>query len=172
MVSAVTLLSMVALAVPLDLPSPSGALPVRFRDLTGPHTRRVHRHVRSAIMSNAQSTFDLVVLHLNDMHSRFEQTNRLSGVCSPYEVEKEMCYGGYARVSTIIKNAREAAKKGESPPVLVLNAGDTFQGTLYYTLFKAEIATKFTSMLEFDAIVRRNNYVIKSIPCCLFFDFL
>lgn len=39
--------------------------------------------------------FELLILHNNDMHARFEQTAARSGPC----VEGERCYGGFARVA-------------------------------------------------------------------------
>lgn len=65
---------------------------------------------------------ELTLLHVNDMHARYEQTNKLSGTCSDWDAKAGNCYGGHARVATIIKQARQ-----EDPNVLVLNAGDTYQ---------------------------------------------
>lgn len=67
---------------------------------------------------------DLTVVHVNDMHARYEQTNQHSGACADKEAQAGVCYGGHARVATIIKQARQEAIDDN---VLVLNAGDTFQ---------------------------------------------
>lgn len=49
-----------------------------------------------AVTVGAQ-TFDLTILHVNDFHARYEQTNVLSGRCSEEEEAKNRCYGGFAR---------------------------------------------------------------------------
>lgn len=41
---------------------------------------------------------ELIILHNNDMHSRFEQTSANSNVCSKDDVTNNKCYGGFARV--------------------------------------------------------------------------
>lgn len=42
-------------------------------------------------------TFNLTILHVNDFHARYEQTNEISGRCSEEDKEKNKCYGGFAR---------------------------------------------------------------------------
>ncbi|KAA0195254.1 hypothetical protein HAZT_HAZT011112 [Hyalella azteca] len=41
--------------------------------------------------------FTLSILHVNDVHARFEQTNVYSGRCTPGDEENNRCYGGFAR---------------------------------------------------------------------------
>lgn len=41
----------------------------------------------------------------------------------------------------------------ENPKSVLLNGGDNFQGTLYYTLGKWNITQEFMNMLPFDATV-------------------
>jgi len=40
----------------------------------------------------------LTVLHTNDVHSRFLETNRYSGACTEEERTKKGCYGGFSRI--------------------------------------------------------------------------
>lgn len=42
---------------------------------------------------------EFIILHNNDMHSRFEQTNVNSESCPPEDVKNNKCYGGFARVA-------------------------------------------------------------------------
>ena len=44
--------------------------------------------------------FTLTVLHTNDIHGRFMETNQNSLECSAVEEADEKCYGGYARMFT------------------------------------------------------------------------
>lgn len=92
----------------------------------------------------------LTVLHTNDMHARFEETNQYSGKCNR---TLERCYGGFARVANRVRHARREADAGRTAPVLFLNAGDTFQGSTWYKVFKWRIAAKFINILNPDAIV-------------------
>jgi len=82
--------------------------------------------------SNAKHSkpLDISIIHVNDTHSHLSsETYSLSfdGVKTYTEI------GGYSRVVSKIKELQSS----KTNP-LTLNAGDTFQGTLYYSLFKGE----------------------------------
>lgn len=42
---------------------------------------------------------ELIILHNNDMHARFEQTDALSKMCNKEDALLSKCYGGFARVA-------------------------------------------------------------------------
>lgn len=98
--------------------------------------------------------FDLHLLHTNDMHARFEQTSRESGKCSDQELSERQCYGGFARIRTLVKKERAKVQEGKAPPVLFLNAGDNYQGSTLFTKYGWNITARFINLLEFDALVR------------------
>lgn len=98
--------------------------------------------------------FKLIILHNNDMHARFEQTSVMSGKCKKEEADTDKCYGGFARVAHEVREFRRKAEAGEIPEVLYLNAGDTYTGTPWFSLYKDEIASDFLKILKPDAIVR------------------
>ncbi|XP_045521891.1 protein 5NUC-like isoform X2 [Pieris brassicae] len=102
-------------------------------------------------------TFELLILHNNDMHARFEQTSQLSGACTTADRDAGKCYGGFPRVAHIVKEARKAAESGEGPPVLYLNAGDTYTGTAWFTIYKWTIAAEFLNALQPDAVSLGNH---------------
>ncbi|KAG5676388.1 hypothetical protein PVAND_006228 [Polypedilum vanderplanki] len=89
------------------------------------------------------SWFPLSIIHINDFHARFDETNNQSNDCKP---EIEECIGGYARVVTTVK---ELLKTRENP--LYLNAGDNFQGTLWYNIGRWNVTNQFLNMLPADA---------------------
>jgi 5'-nucleotidase len=95
----------------------------------------------------------MIILHNNDMHARFEQTGVYSDKCSKTDAEANKCYGGFARVATEVKKYRKQAQDGEGPSVLYLNAGDTYTGTPWFTIFKDKIASDMLNILAPDAIV-------------------
>ncbi|XP_022226966.2 protein 5NUC [Drosophila obscura] len=99
---------------------------------------------------------ELIILHNNDMHARFEQTNVNSGTCSQEDANTDKCYGGFARVAYEVRKYRKEAENG-GPAVLYLNAGDTYTGTAWFTIFKDAIASAFLNKLQPDAISLGNH---------------
>lgn len=77
---------------------------------------------------------------------RFEETNNQSKTCKP----GEECIGGLARIVTVIKTLKEV-RKNTNP--IYLNAGDNFQGTLFYTLGRWNITQHFMNLMRPDAMV-------------------
>lgn len=96
---------------------------------------------------------ELTILHNNDMHSRYEETSKLSGTCP--QKNKGMCYGGFARVAHVVRSARTRAQTGKGPAVIYLNAGDTYTGTAWFTVNRWRIAAEFLNLLMPDAIVSK-----------------
>jgi 5'-nucleotidase / UDP-sugar diphosphatase len=78
--------------------------------------------------AQAQATTRMALLHLNDFHSRHEPITSASAACRAGET----CFGGSARMATAIAEGREAAR-AEGRAALLLDAGDTFLGTLFFT---------------------------------------
>ncbi|CAH2043422.1 unnamed protein product, partial [Iphiclides podalirius] len=111
----------------------------------------------SVVTSNSGGNFELLILHNNDMHARFEQTSQLSGACTTADREAGKCYGGFPRVAYVVKEARRAAASGEGPPVLYLNAGDTYTGTAWFTIYKWKVAAEFLNALKPDAVSLGNH---------------
>ncbi|XP_072396634.1 protein 5NUC-like isoform X5 [Diabrotica undecimpunctata] len=103
-------------------------------------------HLLNTIFCN----FDLVILHNNDIHGRFEQTERNSGTCQPKN-RNSTCIGGFARTAHVVRKHREAAQNGTGPEVLYLYAGDTFIGTVWYTVHTWNISSTFMNLLSPDA---------------------
>lgn len=94
---------------------------------------------------------DLLILHNNDMHARFEETSARSGTC-PLLGSKQ-CYGGFARTAHIVRQARQDAQTGKGPQVLYLNAGDTYTGTAWFTVHRQDMVIEFLNILKPDAAV-------------------
>lgn len=98
----------------------------------------------------AMSTTSLVpkkhitILHTNDVHSHIE----------PFADNdpKYANQGGIARRLTLINSVRK-----ENPNVLLLDAGDIFQGTPYFNFYGGELEFKLMSMLGYDAATIGNH---------------
>ncbi|KOB68451.1 putative apyrase, partial [Operophtera brumata] len=73
----------------------------------------------------------------------FDEVSPQGTVCQPAE---DPCIGGFARLYTAISQAREA-----EPDSLLLNGGDTFQGTIWYNFLRWNVSQHFMNMLPHDA---------------------
>lgn len=96
------------------------------------------------------ATFELTLLHTNDVHARFEEFNKHGTFCTPKEASQEgKCFGGVARRATKLKQIR-----AEKTNTLFIDGGDQFQGTLWFYYHKGKAAAYFMELLEYDAMVR------------------
>ncbi|XP_023665917.1 5'-nucleotidase [Paramormyrops kingsleyae] len=90
---------------------------------------------------------ELTLLHTNDVHARIEETNTDSARCT-----KGNCYAGVARRFTKIKEIRSQEKN-----VLLLDAGDQFQGTMWFNYYKGAEAAHFLNRLGYNAMALGNH---------------
>lgn len=104
----------------------------------------------------AFAEFTLNILHINDLHSRIESINRFDSTCSAEDEGEGKCFGGIARVKTKIDERRNALA-GTGANVLVLDAGDQFQGSLFYSTYKGKAAAEFMNGIGFDAMAVGNH---------------
>jgi 5'-nucleotidase / UDP-sugar diphosphatase len=106
--------------------------------------------------TQASAEFTLHVLHINDLHSRIEPISRFGSTCSAEDNAAGECFGGVARVHTMINELRDSLRAaGEN--VIVLDAGDQFQGSLMYTTYKGAAEAEFMNMIGFDAMAVGNH---------------
>ncbi|XP_041971871.1 apyrase-like [Aricia agestis] len=97
--------------------------------------------VHAGVINN--DLFKLDIIHYNDFHARFVETSVTYPVCTAND---SSCLGGIARLYQEIQTLLK-----EKPGALVLNAGDTFQGTFWYTLLKWNVTQQFINLLPNDA---------------------
>ncbi|TPM33042.1 5'-nucleotidase C-terminal domain-containing protein [Mesorhizobium sp. B2-3-5] len=98
--------------------------------------------------------YTLNILHINDWHSRIEGNNKYETTCSADEETKGECIGGAGRLITAIAQER---KKLQGQNVLLLSAGDNFQGSLFYTTYKGKVEGEFLNDMKFDAMALGNH---------------
>lgn len=94
----------------------------------------------------AAEEYPLAIIHINDFHAKFEETDWATNMCKP---EKE-CIGGYARVITVVKQLLE---KHKNKNTLYLNGGDNFSGSLWYSMFRWEVTSELLNVLPADCMV-------------------
>ena len=102
----------------------------------------------------ALADFELNILHINDLHSRIEAISKSDSTCSAEDAAANECFGGIARVKTAI-DARRAELSGKN--VLTLDAGDQFQGSLFYTTYKSAPIADFMNQIKPDAVTLGNH---------------
>ncbi|MFP4569306.1 bifunctional metallophosphatase/5'-nucleotidase [Rhodosalinus sp.] len=106
------------------------------------------------IPAMAAADYTLHILHINDLHSRIEPISRFDSTCPPEDDAAGECFGGVARLKTLIDQKR-AELAGEN--VIVLDAGDQFQGSLFFTTYQGQAAAEFMAMIGFDAMTLGNH---------------
>lgn len=105
------------------------------------------------LLSGPVWTFELTLLHTNDNHARIEETSGDSGKCS----DRGPCFAGVARRFTKVSEIRKKEKN-----VLFLDAGDQFQGTIWFNYYKGAEAAHFMNKLGYDAMVK---YYLNLFTC-------
>lgn len=86
----------------------------------------------------------LTILHTNDVHSRIDPF--------PMDGSKLAGKGGAAKRATLIRKIRSVENN-----VLLLDAGDIFQGTPYFNVFGGELEFKLMSEMQYDAATIGNH---------------
>jgi 5'-nucleotidase len=86
----------------------------------------------------------LTILHTNDVHSRIEPF--------PMDGSRNQGLGGVARRAALVKKIRAEQKN-----VLLLDAGDIFQGTPYFNLYGGEVEMTVMSEMGYDAATMGNH---------------
>ncbi len=104
--------------------------------------------------SAASAEYKLRILHINDLHSRVEPINKYDSTCNAEDNAEGKCFGGYARVATKIAELRA---KYADENLIVLDAGDQYQGSLMYTTYKGDAEIEFAEAIGFDAMAVGNH---------------
>ncbi|HBD26913.1 bifunctional UDP-sugar hydrolase/5'-nucleotidase [Flavobacterium sp.] len=89
-------------------------------------------------------TKKITILHTNDTHSHIDPF--------PVDHPKNPNMGGAARRAAIIESIRKEEKN-----VLLLDAGDIFQGTPYFNYYGGELEFKLMSMMQYDLATMGNH---------------
>jgi 5'-nucleotidase len=100
----------------------------------------------TALLANPvdANEYSLTILHTNDVHSRLE--------AFPMDGTRNQGLGGVAARAAIIKDIRSAIEQ-----VLVFDAGDIFQGTPYFNMYKGEPEMKAMQAMGYDAATMGNH---------------
>lgn len=100
----------------------------------------------------ALADYSLTILHTNDFHARFEPISKYDSGCSSEDNAEGKCFGGSARLVTAVTEAR--ARSNNS---ILVDGGDQFQGTLFYTYYKGKLAAEMMNKLGYDGMTVGNH---------------
>jgi 5'-nucleotidase len=100
--------------------------------------------VAPSVISAAKSKRKLVILHTNDTHSNIEPF--------PKNHAKYPDMGGVSRRASLIQTIRS-----QESDVLLLDAGDIFQGTPYFNKFQGVLEMKVMEEMKYDAVTLGNH---------------
>lgn len=100
----------------------------------------------------AAAEYQLTILHTNDFHSRFEPISKYDSGCREGDNAEGKCFGGSARLVTALAEAR--ARSNNS---ILVDGGDQFQGSLYYTYYKGKVAAEMMNKLGYDGMTVGNH---------------
>lgn len=89
-------------------------------------------------------TKKITILHTNDVHSHIDPF--------PADHPRNANLGGAARRAALIESIRK-----EEENVLLLDAGDIFQGTPYFNYYGGELEFKLMSMMQYDLATMGNH---------------
>lgn len=101
-------------------------------------SRHILAFMAAATLSASCLASDLVILHTNDTHSQIDPTDK--GL------------GGIQRRKALIDSIRAT-----NDNVLVVDAGDAVQGTLFFTLYGGEVEMKMLDALGYDIAILGNH---------------
>lgn len=105
---------------------------------------------RADILANDTGSFELSFYHINDVHAHFDEFFATNGNnCTD---RSRGCVGGYARVKTVLDQSRSTKENS-----LFLDAGDEFQGTLFYNFYKGEKTAEVLNQIGVDAMTLGNH---------------
>jgi 5'-nucleotidase len=100
----------------------------------------------------ASADYTVTILHTNDLHSRLEPINRFDSGCNEEDNAEGKCFGGSARLITALSAARERL---ENP--LLVDAGDQFQGSLFYSFYLGQVAAEMMNKMGYQAMTVGNH---------------
>lgn len=122
-------------------------------------------------MINKNKPVKMTLAHINDTHSYFEpQSLQLKLDIDGKELNPYVSCGGFSRIATRVKHLKSIARK-ENRDFIFVHAGDCFQGTLYFSLFKGVANSDMLNALGIDVMTIGNHELdMGNEPVATFLD--
>ncbi|KAK0622028.1 Metallo-dependent phosphatase-like protein [Bombardia bombarda] len=109
----------------------------------------VSKRALSKRFIDSQGNYNISFYHINDVHAHLDQYSSSGTDCTRPE---RGCFGGYSRVKTVLKETRPS-----HPDSLLLNVGDEFQGTLFFSYYGGEKIADTLNEIGFDGMTIGNH---------------
>lgn len=109
-------------------------------------TLYANRSFHLAFAEAGPTVFKVRILHTNDHHARIEPV---------LDSNNAPLHGGVARRATLFESQRQSA--GAELDVVLLDAGDVFQGTLYFNQYNGLADLEFYKAMQYQAITIGNH---------------
>ena len=106
------------------------------------------------VVAQDDGGFTLTILHTNDTHAHIEQYDGSTTSCSAEKDAAGECIGGVARRATEINSMRSGENGANT---ILVDAGDTFQGTLFYNQYQGAEEAMFLDQLGYQAMAIGNH---------------
>ncbi|KAJ4339790.1 hypothetical protein N0V87_002990 [Didymella glomerata] len=106
------------------------------------------RHLAKRQLSG-EDNYNITFFHVNDVHAHLDEFSSSGTDCTRPE---RGCYGGYARIKTVVEDQRPNYNNS-----LWLNVGDEFQGTLFYSFYGGEKIAETLNQMNFSAMTLGNH---------------
>lgn len=106
------------------------------------------RHLAKRQLSG-EGNYNITFFHVNDVHAHLDEFSSSGTDCTRPE---RGCYGGYARIKTVVEEQRPKYNNS-----LWLNVGDEFQGTLFYSFYGGEKIAETLNQMNFSAMTLGNH---------------
>ncbi|GAB4122856.1 MAG: 5'-nucleotidase C-terminal domain-containing protein [Roseiflexaceae bacterium] len=105
-------------------------------------------YTSATVEAAGAETYQIRILHTNDHHARIEPVTGGTPVAP--------IHAGVSRRKTLIDALRKDAASDDQNLILV-DAGDVFQGTLYFNQYRGLADLEFYNVLEYDAVAVGNH---------------
>jgi 5'-nucleotidase len=116
-----------------------------------------HNTIQPKLIS-LKPNFEMSVAHFNDSHANIDPIETkfsiLNNDKTSFEVYAQL--GGYSRLKYKLIELRDLSIKNKQN-FIVLNGGDAFQGSLYFTKFQGEEEARLFSEMKIDGMVLGNH---------------
>ncbi|KAL7747617.1 hypothetical protein RI367_007058 [Sorochytrium milnesiophthora] len=103
-------------------------------------------------LPNDNKPWNVTIIHTNDIHAHMDQFNKYGTDCTQADIDKNNCFGGVARITTVVNDLRK-----QHPNSYLMDAGDQFQGTLFYNYYKGNTSVAYMNALGYDVMTVGNH---------------
>uniref|UniRef100_L7M9A5 Putative salivary ecto-5'-nucleotidase/apyrase n=1 Tax=Rhipicephalus pulchellus TaxID=72859 RepID=L7M9A5_RHIPC len=125
----------------------------KISSLSGESVQESDASSASPKLQNDDNTvFNITILHTNDIHSRILESTKRGVQCNDDDRNKSKCFGGVPRILNVVRML-----KNNTQNPLFLNAGDFFQGTLWYSILKYNIVSAVMANMSYDTVCLGNH---------------